>query len=325
VLKRAVGPMAALAGVLAAAVVAVAAPGDEVYTDPAACPPDFKVQGEYSGQAGEKKLGAQVIALGKSTYQVVFHPGGLPGDGWDKTTRIRVDGKTDGAHTEFGVKDSGWYASISEGRLAGKTADGQKFVLNRLERKSPTLGLKPAEGALVLFDGTNAEQWQRGQMTPDGLLKIGTRTKKDFKSFTLHFEFRTPFQPTARGQGRGNSGLFLQDRYEVQILDSFGLDGKNNECGGLYSQKAPDVNMCYPPLAWQTYDIDFQTAVFDDAGNKTKPAVVTIRHNGVVIHDKYELPGTGPVGKKEDNTGGTFQIQDHGNPVVVRNVWVVER
>ena len=154
---------------------------------------------------------------------------------------------------------------------------------------------------------------------------MGTRTKRDdFQSFTLHFEFRTPFQPTARGQGRGNSGLFLQNRYEVQVLDSFGLPEESHECAALYDQKAPDVNMSYPPLAWQTYDIDFQTAQFDAEGKKVKNAVVTLKHNGVIVHDEFELPGPGPVRKKEDTSGGFFSVQNHGNPVFFRNIWVVE-
>jgi hypothetical protein len=315
----------ALAGLLGLAVWAVAGEGGEVYTDPANAGPDYPIQGEYRGRMGETRLGVQVIALGKGAFQAVFHPGGLPGAGWDGKTRVRVDGKRDGAAVVFGKEGEGWSGRIEDGAFHAAGPEGLKLRLRRVERKSPTLGAPAPEGAVVLFDGTNTDHWQGGQMTEDKLLKVGTRTKESFQDFTLHFEFRTPFQPTARGQGRGNSGLFLQDRYEVQILDSFGLDGKDNECGGFYSQKAPSVNMCFPPLTWQTYDIDFEQARFDDQGKKIKPATATVRHNGVVIHDKYELPGPGPVGKKEDNTGGVFQVQNHSNPVVVRNVWLVAK
>ena len=127
----------------------------------------------------------------------------------------------------------------------------------------------------MLFDGTSADKWNGGRLVDGGLLAAGCTSKQKFHDFQLHIEFQTPFMPTARGQGRGNSGVYLQNLYEVQVLDSFGLEGKDNECGGFYSIKAPSVNMCYPPLAWQTYDIDFRAARFDPSGKKTQNAVVT--------------------------------------------------
>lgn len=96
--------------------------------------------------------------------------------------------------------------------------------------------------------------------------------------------------PTARGQGRANSGVYLQNRYEVQVLDSFGLEGESQECGGLYTLAMPAVNMCLPPLAWQTYDIDLTAARYNDKKEKTQNARVTVKHNGLTIHDDYELP-----------------------------------
>jgi hypothetical protein len=176
----------------------------------------------------------------------------------------------------------------------------------------------------VLFDGSNTDAWVNGRMTPDKLLMEGTQTKQNFGDVTLHVEFMTSFMPEARGQGRSNSGVFLDGRYEIQVLDSFGLNGENNECGGIYSIVKPVVNMCYPPLSWQTYDIDFTAPVFDADGKKTKNAVVSVTHNGLLIHDKVEIPRS-TVGSAEGPTLGPIQCMNHGNPVRYRNIWVVEK
>jgi hypothetical protein len=158
------------------------------------------------------------------------------------------------------------------------------------------------------------------------LLAAGTKSKQSFQNFTAHVEFLLPFKPYGRGQDRANSGVYLQDRYEIQVLDSFGLKGENNECGGIYTLAAPLVNMCYPPLTWQTYDIDFTAVKYDDTGKKTKNAVLTLKHNGVLVHDHLELKSNTPGnGKKEDATPGPFQLQGHGNPVFYRNIWVVPK
>ena len=295
------------------------------YTDPKEAGPDFLVQGEYAGKDGAQKLGAQVIALGDGQFQCVFLPGGLPGDGWDGKTRVRVDGKTDGSLTSFERADTMWNAHIHDGKLEGQDDHGGKFTLKRVERASPTLGLAAPAGAKVLFDGKNADAWAGGKLTPDGLLMAGCKTSETFQSFKAHVEFRLPFKPLARGQSRGNSGFYMQDRYEIQILDSFGLDGKNNECGSVYTQVSPKVNMCFPPLTWQTYEIEFQAAQFDATGNKTKNAEVTVYHNGILVQDHTPIVKPTGHGAPEAPTPGPIQLQGHGNPVVFRNVWVVPK
>jgi hypothetical protein len=135
-----------------------------------------------------------------------------------------------------------------------------------------------------------------------------------------------PFKPAARGQGRGNSGVYMVDHYEVQVLDSFGLEGKDNECGGIYTQKAPLVNMCLPPLQWQTYDIEFTNAEIDSQGKKVKNARITARHNGTLIHDGVEIARpTGGGDNRPEGTPGALRLQGHGNPLQYRNIWIVEK
>jgi hypothetical protein len=132
--------------------------------------------------------------------------------------------------------------------------------------------------------------------------------------------------PKASGQGRGNSGVYLQNRYEVQVLDSFGLKGENNEAGGIYSKHKPRVNMAFPPLTWQTYDIDFMAARWDAEGEKTANARITVRHNGVLVQDNVEIDKeTTSAGMKDGPGPGPIQLQNHGNPVAYRNIWIVEK
>ncbi|MGB6220440.1 3-keto-disaccharide hydrolase [Haloferula sp.] len=286
--------------------------GKPTWTDPAkaaAEDPDFNVQGEYvaDGKA------AQVVATGNGRFIISEYVGGLPGAGWDGSKITR---------------SSGDKALVSR-KLA-------KF--ERIEREVPTLGAKPPEGAVVLFDGEGTGEWNKAKVE-DGFLMAGTTTKRKFKDFKLHLEFRLPYKPETplSHQDRGNSGIYIFDRYEVQILDSFGLDydlstwdGENLSdskqwCGSFYKFKTPDVPMCLPPLTWQSYDIDF-TAPKLEGGKKVSNARVTVFHNGVKIHDDLELPkGTGNGGKLAEVPEGSLQFQGHGNPVQFRNVWIEEK
>jgi hypothetical protein len=196
--------------------------------------------------------------------------------------------------------------------------------LTRVERVSPTLGLGPPAGAIGLFDGSNIDQLAGAKVTPDGLLQAGVLTKLPVAAFRLHLEFRTPYMPGARGQARGNSGVYIQQRYELQILDSFGLEGVENECGGLYRQIRPAVNMCLPPLAWQTYDVWFTPPKFAADGTaKIANARLTALHNGVPIHVHREITAKTGGGKQEGPEPFPINLQDHGNPVTFRNIWMV--
>lgn len=287
---------------------------------------DFATQGEYVGQSedGKEKWAAQVIAKGDGKFDVKMLKGGLPGDGWDGKTAIMAKGVRTESKTE--VKDGDKVVgTIADGVFTN--ADSKGFPLKKVSRTSPTLGAKPPEGAEVLFGKPGDEaNWAGGKLVKlsDGeFLNMGIKSKKALGSFKAHCEFRLPWMPNSSGQGRGNSGFYLQDRYEVQILDSFGLKGENNECGGVYTLAKPSVNMCLPPMVWQTYDIEFTAAQFD-GDKKVKPAVLTLKHNGVTIHDKVELKNSTGGGQPESAKPGPIQLQNHGDPLVFRNIWVVE-
>ena len=281
--------------------------------------PDFVVQGEYVGKLGDHAVGVQVIAKGAGKFDGVVYPNGLPGAGWDaeKKVKHKISGETKDGSTKLAGGDI--EATITGDNLALKQGS-TSGELKKVHRASPTVGAKPPEGAIILFDGTSVDKWNPGKLEGN-LMGVGTRTKDVFENYTLHLEFRTPFMRFAGGQGRGNSGMYLGDQYECQILDSFGLEGADNECGGIYSNSKPKVNMCLPPLTWQTYDVDFTCAKFE--GDKVvAPAKVTIKHNGVIVHENLELKTT-PGGSRNDQKPGGLFLQDHGDPVRFRNIWLV--
>lgn len=216
--------------------------------------------------------------------------------------------------------------------LAVLLVQGQAFASG-----DETLGMQPPEGAVVLFDGADLFEWidRDGKSPPawgvkDGVFAVkpgagNIRSKEQFGSCLIHIEFNVPYMPRAQGQGRGNSGVYVAGRHEVQVLDSYGLDSKDNDCGGIYKQYAPAVNACKPPLQWQTFDIDYQAPKVEDGQVKAK-ARITVRHNGTIIIEDKELVTT-PGGIDGDNaaTMGPLLLQDHGNDVQFRNIWVLPR
>lgn len=289
---------------------------------------DFSLQGEYVGYLAPperewQRVGLQVVALGHSKFEAVLFAGGLPGAGWDGRTKEKFSG----SHGETGTLLRGREKSVwlGSGQAAVIATGGRELgTLALIHRESPTMGAAPPPGAVVLFDRNNTDQFTSGKLAPDGTLLAGVLTKMPVHDFYMHLEFRNPYMPLARGQGRGNSGVYIQQRYEVQILDSFGLDGANNECGGLYKLAAPSVNMCLPPLAWQTYDIWFTAARFAvDDKTKIAHARITVLHNGVPIHSHREITAKTGSGKAEGPEDFPINLQDHGNPVTFRNIWLV--
>jgi len=338
---------------LLALMLALGVPQDKkVWTDAAdpTIPADFQTQGEYSGA----DIGAQVIALGGGQFQAVVYPGGLPGAGWDGKSKILLAGKLDGAKATFTPAEGArkylaqkpeefsatrkfppegqkaWSGSLEGAALVLKTDDGKELKLEKSARTSPSMGAAPPAGAIVLFDGKSTDEWKGGRLdAKTGFLNTDGNdivSKRKFSNYTVHLEFMLPYRPDARGQGRGNSGFYQVDHFELQILDSFGLDGVNNECGGFYTKAAPKLNMCAPPLSWQTYDVDFTNAVQGADGKKAKNAVASVKHNGVVIHDAQEISGpTGGHRNDPEGTPGPLKLQGHGNPLQFRNIWIVEK
>ena len=202
---------------------------------------------------------------------------------------------------------------------------------------------KPTKDAIVLFDGTEKtlKNWTSGNGKPtkwklvDGALESVRgggylQSKQEFGSCRLHVEFATPSEAKGSGQGRGNSGVFLMGQYEIQVLDSYkNITYPDGQCGALYGRAKPLVNASRGPGEWQTYDVTFHRPMFNKAGDVTRKAKFHVIHNGHVIHDNLELSGgTGWRGPhsiseyKKHGDKGPLKMQDHGNPVRLRNVWV---
>jgi len=318
-----------------------AEPTGATFTDPTQADGDFTFQGEYAGEAeiGGEKLGVgiQVVARGDGRFDVVAYPGGLPGDGWTPPQKLLGKGtrRDAGDGAVVTVEGVDWTGQQRRGEIRGAALvvigdDGSEAArFPKVDRTSPTLGQAPPPGAVVIFDGAGPADEQATlespRITADGLLMEGVSTRQSFGDARWHLEFRLPYQPHDRGQARGNSGGYFSGCYEVQMLDSFGLDPQDNGCGGIDKAAPPALNMCLPPLAWQTYDVDFTAPRFE-AGRKVRNARLSVRHNGVSIHDDVEIGGITPGGpRREEAPTGPLHLQNHGNPVRYRNIWVVPK
>jgi hypothetical protein len=211
-----------------------------------------------------------------------------------------------------------------------------------LKPKKITPGAAAGEApsdAVILFNGKDLSEWTALDggaakwEVKDGAFTVvkGTgdvKTKKQFGDFQLHIEWRTPAEVVGEGQGRGNSGIFLQERYELQVLDSYeSVTYSNGQAGSIYKQSVPLVNASRKPGEWQTYDILYTAPRFGESGRVIVPAYVTVFHNGVVIQSHTQI--NGPTEYKGQpvyvaHGKGGIKLQDHGNPVSYRNIWIRE-
>ncbi|MCC9137591.1 DUF1080 domain-containing protein [Pontibacter silvestris] len=192
--------------------------------------------------------------------------------------------------------------------------------------------------AIVLFDGKDLSQWKAKSgggdakwQVKNGEFTVGKgdiSTKRNFEDFQLHIEWSAPDQVQSSSQGRGNSGIFLQDRYEVQVLDSYNnRTYSNGQAGSIYKQHRPLVNATRKPTEWNVYDIIYTAPRFKEDGAVFSPARVTVLHNGVLVQNDVEVKGpTEYIGLPEYKKHGKAPItlQDHGNPVAYRNIWIRE-
>jgi hypothetical protein len=197
----------------------------------------------------------------------------------------------------------------------------------------------PPSDAIVLFDGKDNSHWEKKDGSPIGwdiienALEVKRKTggiysKKSFGSIQLHLEWRAPTDTTGKkSQQRGNSGVYLQSMYEVQILDSYhNKTYPDGQAASIYKQYPPLVNACFPPGQWQTYDIVFHAPEFDSSGMEIKPGYLTVLHNGVLVqyHSKLKGPTQASAAKYPATEKNPIMLQDHGNPVRYRNIWVRE-
>jgi hypothetical protein len=203
---------------------------------------------------------------------------------------------------------------------------------------TPGEGTTAPSDAIILFDGTSLDGWTNEKGEPagwtvaDGYMTVkagtgGIRTKQGFGDCQLHIEWRTPAEVKGDGQGRGNSGIFLQNRYELQVLDNYNnRTYSNGQAGSMYKQTIPLVNACKKPGEWQTYEIIYMAPRFSENGRVSIPGRITVLQNGMLILNNFEIRGTTPfIGLPEYIAHGLDEplfLQDHGNPVCYRNIWI---
>jgi len=293
--------------------------------------------GDWVGRWSEEEdidpeIAAQVFPIGRDRYRINL----VPKLDMRCPPLLVVEVERSGDSLSF--KQGGISGEFRDGVCTGsRRAGGATFQMKKTERLSISLGEAPPQGAIVLYDGTNLDQWEAAEgweILPDGTLMVtpdgkDLKSKATYKDVRMHIEFRTPLLPHARGQQRGNSGVFLQDAYEIQILDSYGLEGYYNECGALYKVAAPRVNACAPPLQWQTYDITYRAPIYDDDGTLRANPYMTVFHNGVLVHNYQEVPWRTDWKEKDrlrppPTEPGPIRLQAHHNYIQFRNIWLFD-
>ncbi len=303
--------------------------GQDIAIEPEQAGPEFRIQGEYAGSVGAVPIGIQVRAPGPGQFKALVMKGGFPGDGWDGSAGLEVNGTLTGGN---GVFSGGGYSFTIPGPGTALSGSGPTGAVNltKVMRGSRSMGLPAPQGAEVIFNGTGIENFRLGAQFDANrkLLYTGATTKSNFKSVRLHIEFRNCWKISGLGQLRSNSGVLFKDRWEIQILDSYGFaTPSSDDCGGMYGQFPPSVNMCLPPLSWQTLDIDFKDVEVNPDFSIKNQAMVTVFHNGVLIHNKKAYTGITIAGANLIVAADGIRLQDYGsrtqNPVFYRNIWAV--
>ncbi|NLX96591.1 MAG: DUF1080 domain-containing protein [Rhodopirellula sp.] len=290
---------------------------------------DRELMGEFAGPVAlapnrYQATAVQIRAIGEGGFEGIQYVGGLPGDRTFRGDALTLIGKRAG---DFLVlSGAAWAIFVEKDVCVVVDRTGKELGrLQRIVRQSPTLGAAAPQNATVLFDGSGTEQFTVAELTEEGLLTEGADFKEMFHDFNLHLEFWLPYMPTMRGQARGNSGIYLQSRYELQILDSFATEPVFDGCGSLYRFRKPDLNMCFPPLQWQTYDLVFTSPRWASDGTKLKNARITAWLNGVKVQDNVELADKTGHGEPEEPVLLPIRLQNHNCPVRYRNIWIIDR
>lgn len=287
------------------------------------------------------KATAKVIAEGPAYYRVVVQAEPLVAG--EPTAQFEIYGVRQGANVNlFGRANAEmWHGTISGDKLVADPGYyGMGLELRKTIQHSPTEGAPAPAGAIVLLpfspgQAPDTSAWQGGPWKPqdDGSLqcnpgKGSIRTRQSFGDMKLHLEFRLPLMAESFGQARANSGVIVNDLYEIQVLDSFGLVPSMGDCAAVYDQTRPRANANFPPEQWQTYDITFRAPRMNPDGSVTEKARVTVELNGVKVQDNTVIEG-GTAGHEpgkppSNRAAGPLQLQDHGNQVRYRNIWLVE-